>query len=169
MTNVEFKAREITGYVKFLLALFVLSAPATSAASDDAADEQDDRRCINSRAIRRTDVLDDVNIVFYLQGRKIYLNAMRAPCPGLSRDRRFSYGSYTRSLCEFDKINVLTDSGFGMIEGRTCKLGRFRLVTKEDVEYIYEQRDRLPEPERVEAPPIQELGPDDAEDVDPQN
>ena len=77
------------------------------------------------------------------------------------------HSPYTRSLCEFDRINVLKDSTFGAYEGRACKLGRFRLVTEDDIAYLFNQRHRVPEAERVDPPPVEELIPADPEENDP--
>ncbi len=88
-------------------------------------------------------------------------------CKGLSDERRFTYGSYTRSLCEFDRISVLKDSSFGAYEGRACKLGRFRLVTEDDVAYLFDPRHGVPEAERVDPPPVTELILDDPEENGP--
>ena len=134
----------------------------------DETDAEESQRCINSRTIRRTDVVDDSNILFYIRGSKVYLNTMPKTCKGLSDERRFTYGSYTRSLCEFDRIRVLKDSSFGAYEGRACKLGRFRLVTQDDVAYLFEQRQRVPEAERVDPPPVEELILGEPEKIDPQ-
>ncbi len=152
---------------KVLTALLALGLPAIAPASEEGEDGEEDLRCINSRTIRRTDVVDDSNIIFYMRGSKIYLNTLPKTCKGLSDERRFTYGSYTRSLCEFDRINVLKDSTFGAYEGRACKLGRFRLVTQDDVAYLFDQRHRVPEAERVDPPPVEELILDDPEENDP--
>lgn len=150
-------------YSIFLATFLALALPVISLASGDGAVEGDDERCINSRAIRRTDVIDDVNIVFYMRGSKIYLNTLPSACKGLSHERRFTYETFARSLCVLDKIKVLMDSGAGAYEGRACKLGRFQLVTEEDIVYLFEQRQKIPEAERVDPPPVEELIIDDAE------
>ncbi len=158
------------GYSKSLTEFFLLSVPAVSAAPEDVGDEtdaQESQRCIDSRTILRTDVVDDSNILFYIRGSKVYLNTLPRTCKGLSDERRFTYGSYTRSLCEFDRINVLKDSTFGAYEGRSCKLGRFRLVTADDVAYLFDQQHRVPEAERVDPPPVEELILDEPEENDP--
>ena len=148
-----------------LLAVFCI--PVISAAADDVEDEADTKigeRCINSRTIRRTDVVDDSNVVFYMRGTKVYLNTLPKPCKGLADERRFTYGSFTRSLCEFDRISVLKDSTFGAYEGRSCKLGRFIPVTQEEAAYFFHPQDRVTEPEPVDPPPVEEFDIDDPED-----
>jgi len=146
-------------WTRYLLAV-VLSVPAVSpllASDEDVPDAEAGERCINSRTIRRTDVVNDSMIVFYMRGTKIYLNVLPSPCKGLADERRFTYGSYTRSLCELDRINVLKDSTFGAYEGRSCKLGRFLPITEEDVADLFNQQHRVPEPKRVDPPPVEEF------------
>ncbi len=144
-----------------ICALAVLPAAAEDV---DSGAEWDTVRCINSRVVRGTDVIDDRNIVFRMTGRKIYLNTLPSPCRGLSRERRFSYVVHTSSLCERDHIRILEDSGFGLHEGRACRLGRFRPVTEDDLEYWIKSQRKEPEPEPVEPSAIEDLG--EAADVD---
>lgn len=150
---------------QLMTALVVLSTPALAAASDDAVDDEEGKRCINARAIRGTDVLNDDNVIFFMQGRKIYLNTLPRSCKGLSRDGRFSFVTHTRSLCKFDSINVLKDSGSGVYEGRACKLGRFKSVTEEEIQDFYETLHKLPEAKPTELPPVQDVLGDEAEDT----
>jgi hypothetical protein len=152
------------------LLLAVLCITVTSRASEDVEDEADaelGERCINSRTIRRTDVVDDSNVVFYMRGTRIYLNTLPKACKGLADERRFTYGSYTRSLCEFDRINVLKDSSFGAYEGRSCKLGRFQAVTEEEAAFFFNPQLRVTEPVPVDPPPVEEFVIDDPESDEP--
>jgi hypothetical protein len=118
-----------------------------SVAGPSLADEVEDeeaQRCIQVRTIRRTDVLDDLNIFFYMRGKAIYHNTLLRQCKGLSRDRRFSYTSSVNRLCYLDSIRILHDSGWGLQEGRSCQLGYFRPVTEEDIELIIERKHTPP-------------------------
>ncbi len=140
--------------------LFLAASLAVAETTDESADSADDdesKRCINSRLVRSTDVVNDGNILFYMRGGQIYLNKLPAACPGLARDRRFSYVSYSRSLCRLDRINVLREAGFGTYEGRSCKLGRFWPVTQEDIAYLFDQQRLVPEAP-VEEPEVEEVG-----------
>ena len=154
-------------YKRFLPVLCVLCVPVVSPASDEAVDDGETIRCINSRTIRSTDVINDSNVVFHMQGRKIYLNTLPRSCRGLSRERRFSFVTHTRSLCESDRISVLKDSGLGVYEGRSCKLGRFQLATEQDIADFYKQLHPIPEPKPVDPPPVQDVMSDEADDDDP--
>ena len=124
--------------------IFTLIVLATATTNFSAADEEEatgeSERCINVRSIRGADVIDDNYVLFRVQGRRLYLNALPKSCKGLSRDRRFSYETYTRSLCERDTIRVLREAGGGIYDGRACKLGRFQPITEEDlVDFIKER------------------------------
>ena len=136
----------------------LLLIPFSLAAEEGGGKEPDAyERCVQSRMIRSTTVINDRNIVFYMRGSKIYLNTLPAACRGLAREGRFSYVSHTSRLCKSDRINVINDSGFGIQQGRSCKLGQYMLVTKQDLAIMFDQRD-----EPVEARDPEES---DVEDV----
>jgi len=143
-------------YSIFTLIVFVAAAT-TSTAADEEEAAGESERCINARSIRGVDVIDDNYVVFRVQGRRLYLNALLKSCNGLSRDRRFSYETYTRSLCERDAIRVLREAGGGVYEGRACKLGRFQQITESELVDFIEDRTVTPEPEAVEAPDLEEI------------
>ena len=150
----------------FFLAILT-SLPAALIADDEAdeklesskseLDVEESERCVNSRTIKRTAVLDDRNIVFYMRGSKIYINVLPRECRGLSHQRRFSYTTVTRSLCNSDSIRILRGTGYGFEEGRSCRLGLFHPTTDEQIS-AYIQRSletpkaippTLPEPQEV--------------------
>jgi len=134
------------------------------AQADDEDPDEEGKRCVNTRSILDTDIINDSNIVFRLQGNRYYRNSLPRRCYGLSRERRFSYTSRTGNLCANDLINVLDDPGFGMASGRACRLGRFRPTTREEIAE-FEGRLHAPVEARApEPPPPQEVIPDDKED-----
>jgi hypothetical protein len=141
-----------------IFALIVLvTATTTISAADEEEATGESERCINARSIRGADVIDDNYVLFRVQGRRLYLNALPKSCKGLSRDRRFSYETYTRSLCERDMIRVLKEAGGGVYEGRACKLGRFQPITEEELVDFIEDRSVTPKPGAVEAPDLEEV------------
>lgn len=146
----------------------IFSVPLNTLAADEGVDEDESERCINARAVRRTQVVNDNTVIFYMQGSKIYINNLTRTCKGLSRDGRFSYATYTRSLCALDRINVLKESGGGLYEGRACKLGRFQFATAQDIEDFYEELHRIPQGKKLEPPPVEDVISDDAAEDDPQ-
>ncbi len=113
-------------------------------------DEEDSiiegERCISSRPVRKTEVLDDQNILFYMRGATIYLNHLLKPCKGLAQEGRFMYRTTVARLCRADMITILRDTGLGLSTGRSCKLGSFYGITEEDVEKIKAPREIEPKP-----------------------
>jgi len=139
---------------RYLLSLLLLScvlslAPDHTLFADETSEDIDDkdaRRCINVRTLKRTEVIDDNHILFYMSGNTVYINRLPRACTGLSRERRFSYTTSSRSLCSFDSIRVLSDLGGSIFEGRFCRLGTFVPTSIEDVEDAKERA--------LEPPPI---------------
>lgn len=132
---------------------FGLSACAGSPADEEPVDEVKDeslRRCINTRTIRTTKVMDDLNLLFYTRGKTVYLNRLPRQCHGLSREQRFSYRTTSGNLCNLDMIRILYRSGTGLQEGNACRLGYFREITEEDVEGMLE---RMHEPPKAKPLP----------------
>ena len=128
-----------------------------SAAADEVDAELMSERCINSRSIRRTEVINDDYVLFWVQGRRIFLNALPETCKGLSRDRRFSFETTTRSLCARDKIRILRESALGVYEGRSCSLGQFQPITEEELARFLEERTITPQPEEVEPADVEDV------------
>lgn len=147
--------------------MLILTAAALLPASASEPDEDDDepmfRRCVDSRFIHSTDVLNDNTIVFRMIGGDFFLNQLPRTCRGLSRDRRFTYQLYERRLCVNDRIRVLLSAGSNMVEGRSCKLGEFRQLSVDEIERIYSPGARVSEPAPVESAEVEELEPDPAE------
>ena len=125
---------------------------APMAARDDSVVEG--QRCVSSRPIRKTEVLDDQNILFYMRGATIYLNHLPKPCNRLSKEGRFMYRTTVARLCRADIINILTEMGGSVGLGRACKLGSFYAITKEDVE-------KLKTPLEVESRPLPPAEPEE--------
>ena len=127
------------------------------AADDDVIESYESERCISVSAITSTRVVNDESVLFYMRGRKVYLNTLRARCPGLARQKRFSYTANTGRLCQIDRIRLLEDSGFGIREGRSCALGRFVPISREEAKEILNPRPAPREERPVETPPIEDV------------
>ena len=54
-------------------------------------------------------------------------------CPGLDRDRPFSYRANNSRICSIDSITVLENSAFGLTRGFTCGLGVFEPSNEEAI------------------------------------
>ena len=125
-----------------LLILFPVAVPAQDdAAQPDTAEEatsedfffdREGQRCIITRSIRDTDVIDDGTILFLMRGGEFYVNPLDRNCRGLTRERRFSYRISAGRLCSIDSIRVLQQFGNTVQEGVSCGLGRFYPVTEEE-------------------------------------
>ena len=125
--------------------------------ADEHEAEPETLRCLNARTIRRTHVINDDYVVFWIQGRRLFLNALPKSCKGLSRDRRFSFETSTRSLCVRDKIRVLEESASGFYEGRFCTLGLFYPMSEEDLASFIQDRTVTPQPEEVESADVEDI------------
>ena len=112
------------------LALLALgTAPRSS--GQQAAPEQ---TCVYMGDVRRTAILDDNNILFYMRNGTIYQNHLRNTCFMLRSANRFTYGSTAlRRLCVGDLIQVLPDSSFGgaPFPMATCNLGAYLQIDKD--------------------------------------
>ena len=109
-------------------AVFVASlawASESAAQDEEPVYDEDSRTCISTRRIRRTQVIDDRNILFYVTGRDVYHNILPRACNGLRRENRFSYQTHGSQLCSRDAINVLFDHTWGLRTGAACGLGTF--------------------------------------------
>ena len=137
--------------------LLNMSVTTSSLADEDQTTDREAENCINVRTLRRTDVIDDQHIIFYMSGKTTYLNIMPKLCRGLSRNRRFSYSTTGRSLCSFDAIRILHDSGGGLQQGRLCRLGQFLPITREDAAEIIERSHALPQARPPSLPDIEDV------------
>lgn len=122
--------------VKTLLSLAACSTLSLSAtAIADQGTQTAPKRCINTRLIQNTHVLDDQNILFYMRDGKIYHNHLSSACPGL-RHNPFMYSIPMTQLCNIDIITVLEYRIFGFERGPSCGLGDFTPVTKETAQQM---------------------------------
>lgn len=114
--------------------------------------------CITLRSLRRTDVIDDRNVLFYMRGKTVYHNILPRPCGGLAREDRFSYQTNIGRLCRLDHIRVLYDDPFGMREGNRCSLGVFHKMDREDARALKEGLNAKPEAVPLPMPDPEEVG-----------
>ena len=132
-------------------------AVAQEEAAEDMADlEATGDRCIVTRRISRTKVVDDRTILFYMVGGDTYVNILPRPCNGLARENRFSYQAQSSRLCDIDGIVVLYQAGTSLRSGAACKLGLFHEISREDADAIIEGPQKppanplpMPEPEEI--------------------
>ena len=125
-------------YLLILVTGLLNLAAAVSSMADEVKFEGA-RKCITTRTLKSTAVVDDLNILFIKAGKTIYHNILPRQCQGLSRTRSFSYSTLSGSLCNFDTIQILDRHGR---QGRSCRLGYFYAITIEDVPAIIEMSRR---------------------------
>jgi len=95
--------------------------------------------CVNSQRIRRTDVLSDREVLFFMYGSEVYLNKLPHRCSGLRIADAFSYEVRGSQLCHIDLIRVVDSFGRGLRSGIACGLGKFLPVDPEQVPIVREQ------------------------------
>jgi hypothetical protein len=126
---------------KKLTAIFLYSVALLWGGSAIAQEEEEQsgisertRNCVNTRRIRRTHIVDDRNLLFYLGTRTVLLNTMQEQCAGLKREGQFSWSTNSGVLCRGDGISSMRNAG-----GRTrpvprCALGIFYQISREDAD-----------------------------------
>ncbi len=138
-----------------LLLAGLLNLPAALPSLADEVKDDNTRRCITTRNLKSTRVVNDLNILFYMVGKTVYHNILPRQCKGLARYGSFSYRTTAGSLCSSDSIQIL--QGNSALGGRHCRLGSFHRITKEDADEIIKGPDRPP---MLNPPP-----PADVEDI----
>lgn len=89
-------------------------------------------RCISTTRLDRTEVVDDETVLFFMRGGDVYLNRLSRSCPGLEREKRFTYRVYSNQLCRIDTITVLESRAFGLTDGFSCALGNFYPISADE-------------------------------------
>jgi hypothetical protein len=124
-----------------LLVPVLVGSPATAQDDEEAAFDRTPRDCVVTNTIDQTDVIDDQNIIFHMNGRRAYRNHLPRKCPGLERENRFSYETRSSRLCSIDTITVLEQFGVGFRPGFTCRLGEFVPLSPAEIEDLELQQD----------------------------
>ena len=132
-----------------LIAATLLAFAETGNASeilvDEPAEVEGTEDCVRIRAIRRTEVLDDRNVLFHMTGGRIYRNFLPRRCPSLSMRKAFMYETRINQLCRADRITIVDSVGIGAMRGPSCGLGRFYPVSENEVKSLKEQIERARE------------------------
>lgn len=97
------------------LALAALAAPVSAFAADAAGKPV----CLDVNRIDHTEVLNSHQILFYMNGKKIWLNTLANDCSTLTRQDGFAWESSIPKYCDnLEIIRVLRT-------GQVCQLGAF--------------------------------------------
>ena len=99
--------------------------------------EQDDYvdtvRCVDSRRVRDTEVLDERHVALRMRRDEYYLIQFERRCPGLRRGKPVMMEPRASRLCVHDSIRGLYEFGSSMSPGARCSIPGFQLVTKEQL------------------------------------
>jgi hypothetical protein len=120
--------------------VLALLLTAGSSAQDGA--EEDDgggvgiaQACLDHPTLRRTRIINDRNIAFFMRNGKIYLNQLPRQCPSLRRTSLVNYAIENRSVCEGSLFQVMWEASTGnFVPSFVCRLGPFVPVTAEQLE-----------------------------------
>ena len=141
----------------------------TPSPADEVADELegiDVDRCIRVRSLRSTKIVDDLNIIFYMVGRKTYHNILPRQCRGLAREDRFGYEARSGNLCDLDTIRILYQTGTTMQQGNACRIGKFHPISREDADALLDKSNERPQAEPIPLPEPEEVGEEKEESGD---
>jgi hypothetical protein len=122
--------------------------------ADDETFDRTPVNCIVVNRIRRTEVVDDQSILFFMRGGQIYRAMLPNACTGLDREQRFAYQVRGAQLCSTDMITVLERASLGST-GMTCRIGLFHPTTPEAVQELRgvpQQQGEMEPVERAEQP-----------------
>ena len=147
------------------VALPWLLAGSTAVRADEEQQfDRTPRDCVQTQSIRRTEIVDDQTIIFFMRGKNsAYRNYLPKKCPGLKRWDRFGYQVTAGRLCSIDLITVLERSGAsafgrsslgGFEPGFTCRLGPFLPMSPEDIESHNAEKAGGAGPNAVKARPV---------------
>jgi len=105
--------------------------------TSDPEEYSDTVRCVRSRSIRQTRILDDRHIVFEMPSKKYYLVQFKRRCQRLQPDSTLVYETRADQLCRLDQIRA--SNNFGMRDvGPPCSIPGFVSVTPEQVAQLRE-------------------------------
>lgn len=82
--------------------------------------------CLQLREIKRTRVVDDQVVDFFMKNKDVYRNTLANSCQPLATYEKFSYHTTAGRLCSSDTITVFDNSGH---TGPTCGLGSFQPIS----------------------------------------
>ena len=133
--------------------------PEPQVEEQESAYEEDIRRCLTTRSIRRIRIVDDRNVLIYQNSNRIFHNVLRYNCNGLKRIGTFSYNSSDGNLCEGDGIAGINGAWDDVRPMPSCWIGMHRLISREEAQALRDGGKRgpkietrplpMPEPEEV--------------------
>lgn len=140
----------------------LLNVPAADLSLADEVNDESVRRCIPYGKLTSVAVIDDRNVLFFMIGKPIYHNILLQNCIGLAQSGRFSYSPFAGAVCAFDQIRLV-----GSLLGRSCQLGYFYRVTKEDLPAIIEGPQGPLKPRPLPSAKVEEISTESDEPREP--
>lgn len=124
--------------LKCLLFLSIIySGTAVSNQNPDViSDDESTEFCVTLWEIDNIKIIDDQNIAFRKKNGDYYLNHLPHACPNLDEDSAIMYRTPMNRLCSLDIITVLEYIGGGFQNMGSCGLGKFKPVTKEELQFM---------------------------------
>ncbi len=148
------------------LSIGALPAHAQEESAEEVVVEEDSKRCISSRRIRRIRIVDDKNILIYLTATHIYHNELQNECYGLKRNGTFSYNSNDGLYCEGDGIGAMSMNAWDDVRPDSrCWLGMHNRISKEEADEMRRTGGQISAPaaKPLPMPPPLVIGMDDLE------
>ncbi len=88
------------------------------AATPSRADDANSQVCVQSNLIDHTEILNKTQILFYMTGKKIWLNTLPSPC-SMDNTDGFVWKSSIPQYCDnLETIKIIRT-------GQVCRLGKF--------------------------------------------
>lgn len=111
--------------------------------SSDSEDYAVEERCLQTRNIRGTQILDDQHIVFRMSRDSLYLVRFKQRCLRLTKHSTLVYETHSNRLCRLDGIRASDSTGW---VGPPCSIPGFVEITRDQVTLLDDalkaQRDR---------------------------
>ncbi len=134
------KTIHLNGLAVSLLAIALLNWPALLIAEDEStssAKPEGAENCVSLQSIRKTRIVDDQTIIFYMRGGDVFVNSLPRRCPGLKRAGAYSYATSLSRLCNTDIIRVLETFGSAFPRpAAACGLGFFSPSSEEAIDLM---------------------------------
>ena len=109
------------------------------ASFDTETDYAETKRCLSDFEYNQVEVLDEQHILFRNSpGDDLWLNTLRARCPGLNRNDTLLFEKRSNRLCNLDRAEVVQRFLFWQRTGPVCSLGEFHQLTEAQAELIRE-------------------------------
>jgi hypothetical protein len=92
------------------------------------------QQCIQRSLIRRTKILDDRNILFYMRNGVVYNNVLPRQCPSLNPGTLLGYSYRGGQLCADSSVQVYWQMDTRRIPAFLCRIGMFAPLTDSEVD-----------------------------------